>query len=69
MRDFGKDVFWGLTKSETHCQIISCISFIYKRKVDAKTVWNSLELLLLLFFNGTFFGLRSGPLDFFWARV
>ena len=29
------------------------------------TVWNSLELLLLLLFNWTFFGLRSGPLDFF----
>ena len=36
--------------------------------MDAKTVWNSLELFLF-FFNWTFLGLHSGPLDFFWARV
>ena len=34
------------------------------KKVDAETVWNSLELLFLLFFNWIFFGFRSGPLDF-----
>ena len=55
----------GLTKSETQG------SHFYVKQLyhDAKTVWNSLELLLLLFFNWSFFGLRSGPLDFFWVRV
>ena len=51
-----------LTKSETQG------SRFYVKQLyhDGKTVWNSLELLLLLlFFNWTFFGLRSGPLDFF----
>ena len=46
VRDFGKDFFWGLTKSETQG------SRFYVKQLyhDAKTVWNSLELLLLLLF-------------------
>ena len=65
VRDFGKDFFGGLTKSETQ------VSRFYVKQLyhDAKPVWNSLELLLLYFFNWTFFGLLSGPLDFFWVRV
>ena len=50
------------------CQTIVTVLFA-NGKVDAKTVWNSLELLLLFFLIGLFFGLRSGQLDFFWARV
>ena len=59
--------FLGLTKSET-----PEVSRFYDKQLyyDAKTVWNSLELLLLLyFFNWTFFGLHSRPLDFFWVTV
>ena len=59
-----------MTKSETQG------SRFYVKQLyhDGKTVWNSLELLLLLlllllFSNWTFFGLCSGPLDFFWVRV
>ena len=66
VRDFGKDFLGGLTKSETQG------SRFYVKQLyhDAKTVWNTLELLLLLlFFKLDFFGLRSGPLDFFWVRV
>ena len=37
-----------------------CIVFIYQRKVDAKTVWNSLELLLLFFLIGLFLGYVLG---------
>ena len=79
MTFFGLEIlvrtFWGVDKKRNPGFSIvfnsnNCIVFIYQRKVDAKTVWISLELLLLLlFFNWTFFGLCSGPLDFFWARV
>ena len=50
MRDFGKDFFW-LTKNETQG------SHFYVKQLyhDAKTVWNSVELLLLFFFNWNFF--------------
>ena len=59
--DFGKD-FFGVDKKRN-----PGFSFYVKQLYhDAKTVWNSLELLLLLFFNyWTFFGLHSGQLDFF----
>ena len=43
----------------------SMIQLLYH---EAKIVWNSLELLFF-FFNRTFLGLSSGPLDFFWVRV
>ena len=51
--------FLGVEKSETQG------SRFYVKQLyhDTKTVWNSHELLLL--FNWTFLGLRSGPLDFF----
>ena len=67
MRDFGKDVFWGLTKSETHCQTIVSVSFTKER-------WTQKLSGILLnyyyyFLIGLFLGLRSGPLDLFWARV
>ena len=62
MRDFGKD-FFGVDKKRNP-------GFVKQLYHDAKTVWNILELLLpIMFFNWTFFGLRSGPLDFFWVRV
>ena len=65
VRDFGKDFFWGSTKGETQGSLF----YVKQLHHDAKTVWNSLELLLLLFFfNWTFWGLRSGLLDFFWVR-
>ena len=70
-RDFGKDFFGGRQKEKPRVLVFksnNCIVFFYQRKVDAKTVWNSLELLLF-FFNWTFLGLRSGLLDFFLARV
>ena len=57
--------FFGLIKSETQGSRF----YVTELYHDTKTVWNSLELLLLFFFNWTFFGLRSGPLDFFWVRV
>ena len=43
----------------------NCIVFIYQRKVDAKTVWNSLELLLLFFLIGLFLGYVLGRWTFF----
>ena len=48
VRDFGKDIFLSN----------NCISFIYLRKVDAKTVWNSLEItcitIIIIFLIGLF---------------
>ena len=45
------------------CQTIVSVSFTnYWRKVDA-------IIIIIIFLIGLFWGLRSGPLDFFWARV
>ena len=52
-------------------------SFLYQTIVSVsftKERWMQNSGILLnyyyyYFFNWTFFGLRSGPLDFFWARV
>ena len=71
VRDFGKDVFLGLTKSETHCQTIVSVSFTKERWTQKLSgiVLNNNIIIIIIIFNWTFFGLRSGPLDFFWARV
>ena len=63
----------GLTKSETQVSRF-CVKQLYH---DAKTVWNSLELLLVFFLIGlfwgyvpghwTFFGSGSSLKDFFWV--
>ena len=64
MRDFGKD-FFGVDNKRNPLQ--GSRFYVKQLYHDVKTVWNSVELFF--FFNWTFFGLRSGPLDFFWVRV
>ena len=46
-------------------QTIVSVSFTKEIKVDAKTVWNSLELLLLFFLIGLFWGYVLGRWTFF----
>ena len=73
MRDFGKNFVWGLTKSETQAGVLV---FMSNNSVSfTKERWTQQLSGILLnysssyYFNWTFFGLRSGPLDFFGARV
>ena len=69
-RDFGKD-FFGVDKKRNpgfsflSQTIIVSVSFTKERWTQKL----SGILLNYYFFNWTFFGLRSGALDFFWARV
>ena len=65
MRDFGKDFLGGLTKSETQGSRFY-VKQLYHEKLSGILL---ISLLFLLFFNWTFLGLRSGPLNFFWVRV
>ena len=75
VRDFGKDFFGGLTKSETQGSdfYVKQLYQFHFTNVNYMEWTQKLSGILLnyyyYYFNWTFFGLRSGPLDFFWARV
>ena len=73
VRDFGKDVFGGVDKKRNPgfsflCQTIVSVSFT-KERWTQKLSGILLNYYYYYFFNWTFFGLHSGPLDFFWVRV
>ena len=68
MRDFGKD-FFGVDKKRNPvfsflCQTIVSVSFT-KERWTQKLSGILLNYFYYYFFNWTFLGLRSGPLDFF----
>ena len=74
VRDFGND-FLGVDKKRNPgfsflCQTILSVLFT---NINFMEWTQKLSGILLnyyyYFFNWTFLGLRSGPLDFFWARV
>ena len=76
VRDFGKDIFGGLTKSETHCQIIVSVSFTKERwtqKLSGILLNYYYYYFLIGLFWGyvlsrwTFFGPGSSLKDFFWV--
>ena len=72
VRYFGKDFLGGLTKSETQGSRF-CVKKLYQFNLLKKWWTQKLSGILLnyyycyYYFNWTFFGLRSGPLDFFWV--
>ena len=72
VRDFGKD-FFGVDKKRNPgfsflCQTIVSVSFT-KETWTQKLSGILLNYYNYFFLNWTFFGLHSGPLDFFWTRV
>ena len=77
VRDFGKDFFWGgggVDKKRNPgfsflIQTIVSVAFTKERLMQKLSGILLDYYYYYYYFNWTFFGLRSGPLDFFWARV
>ena len=71
--------FWGVDKKRNSgfsflCQAIVSVSFTKERWMQKLSgillnYYNYYNYYYFFLNNWTFLGLRSGPLDFFWARV